>query len=67
MPDWETCKHEFGAYKTLYYPETTIGFGSEAVCKKCGAVEWNDWCSTYHGTETKVLPPRKDSDAKSGK
>lgn len=57
------CKeHQWGEWKTLYYEEFKIGFGSVRTCSICKWREHVDWCTTRTGMEIRLLSPEKQSE-----
>ena len=56
------CKHEFPEeFETIYEPAFKVAFGSKRICKKCGAVEFENWCETRSsGGTPRIYEPEKE-------
>ena len=56
--DWKTCEHEWSMHESVCEPDFNVAFGSNRVCKKCRAVEFENWCETRaSGGKPKIYPP----------
>lgn len=63
--DWKLCKHDFPSqHETLREPNFGVAFGSRRVCRKCGAIEYENWSETRaSGGTPRIYPPEEKREA----
>lgn len=56
---WRKCSHVFPKeHEVLREPNFNVAYGTRRVCRKCGAIEFENWCETRaSGGVPRIYPP----------
>ncbi len=60
---WKTCPHDWSEYETVREKNFNVAWGSRRVCKKCKAIEFENWCETRAmGGVVRIYPPETEGE-----
>lgn len=58
--NWKTCNHEWSDFEIVREQTFQVAVGSKRTCKKCRAIEFENWCETRaSGGISRIYPPEK--------